>query len=61
LQVLLVRIYKSLFAKLGGNSAAMKHWIKTNNTYLNGKPSELIFEDGGAKRIAEYLESFTNH
>jgi hypothetical protein len=52
---------QSLFPKLGGDSAAVKHWIQTKNTHLKGKPPELMFEDGGTKRITEYLESFANH
>src|SRR6185437_11984627 len=32
--LLLIRIYRSLFALNGGNVDAMKHWLRTNNRHI---------------------------
>ncbi len=55
--LLVVRIYRSLYALMSGREAAMKHWMHTNNHHLHGVPAELIGSVQGVNRVVEYLDS----
>lgn len=52
-----IRIFRSLFALMGDNEEAIRHWMKTNNKHLNGKPSELIQQAQGLVQVMGYLDS----
>jgi len=52
-----IRIFRSLFALMGDNEKAIQHWMKTPNTHLNGKPSELIQHAQGLVQVMGYLDS----
>ena len=55
LALLLIRIYRSLFALFGGDLADMGHFLRTANHHLNGVPLELMELVQGLVRVAEYL------
>ena len=55
--ILLIRIYRSLFAILGGNQEAMKHWLNTENTHLGGKPIQRLQEWIGLSDTVHYLDA----
>jgi len=58
LALLVIRIYRSLYAILGGNQQAMKHWMTTPNRHLaNEKPVELIQSAMGLGRVIWYLDA----
>lgn len=57
LGLMLVRIYRSLFALLGESPESIKHWMKTENKHLNGVPAVLVEKAEGLTRVTAYLDS----
>jgi len=55
--VLLLRVYRSLYALLGGNIDQMKHWLNTDNDHIHGKPVELMKSTVGLVEIVKYLDA----
>ena len=57
LALLLIRVYRSLFVLMGGDSANMKHWMQTSNLHTGGIPAEQILDIQGLVKIVEYLDA----
>ncbi|UZR27181.1 MbcA/ParS/Xre antitoxin family protein [Methylococcus mesophilus] len=57
LALLLIRIYRSLFALMGGDEAQMAHWMKTRNRHTGGIPAEQIRSVQGLVGVVEYLDA----
>mgnify|MGYP001162410741 CR=1 FL=1 len=57
IQVLFIRLYRSLYAILGGDKAAMKHWFSTSNKHLRGIPKQLVTRITGLADINAYLDA----
>lgn len=57
LSLLLIRVYRGLFAILGGNQSAMKEWLGQNNTGLSGKPVELMKSVTGLTNTVNYIDA----
>jgi hypothetical protein len=57
LALLLVRVYRSLFAMVGGDAEAMRHWLRTANTHLGGEPLQLMGSVQGLIHVVEYLDA----
>jgi hypothetical protein len=57
LSLLLVRVFRSLDAILGGDLENMKKWIDAENRHLSGVPRELLKRAEGLVRVAEYLDA----
>jgi hypothetical protein len=57
LQVLFIRLYRSLYAIMGGDQSAMRHWFNTDNTHLHGAPVELIKRVSGLVETNQYLDA----
>ena len=57
LSLLLIRIYRSLFALNGGNIEAIRHWLKTNNRHIHGVPLEVMKTILGLSRVVNYLDA----
>lgn len=55
--LLLIRIYRALFALLGGNKDQMKHWLNTDNNHVQGVPLEKMQTVQGLVRTLEYLDA----
>lgn len=55
--LLVVRIYRALYALMGGSEDAMRHWMHTSNRHLHGIPAELIGTVQGVNRVVEYLDA----
>lgn len=53
----LVRIFRSLDALMGGDSAKAGAWFHAHNRHLHGVPAELVKSIGGLTRVAEYLDA----
>lgn len=53
----LIRIYRSLYALMGGDLSSMQHWLQTYNKHLKAKPAELIGQIHGLIRTMEYLDA----
>ncbi len=57
LALLFIRLYRSVFALTGGEPAAMKHWINTENRYFDEVPRQLIRSAEGLVRVNHYLDA----
>jgi hypothetical protein len=57
LALLLVRVYRSLFALLGGSSSQMQHWLNTANKHLHAKPREMLGSVQGLVSLVTYLDA----
>ncbi|WP_188151023.1 antitoxin Xre/MbcA/ParS toxin-binding domain-containing protein [Teredinibacter waterburyi] len=58
LSLLMLRIYRSLYAIVGGNAAAMKHWMSSPNQHLaNETPAELVQTATGITQVLWYLDA----
>ncbi len=57
LATLLIRVYRSLFALMGGEEDNMRHWLNTPNHHLNGTPRELLLQAQGLVDVNNYLDA----
>lgn len=56
LALLLVRVFRSLDALVGGNDDKRMAWMNSNNKALHGTPAELIKTAEGLVRTLAYLD-----
>jgi len=53
----LVRVYRSLYAIVGGNREQMQHWMQTANAHLQQKtPQDLVMTYEGLASVNNYLD-----
>ena len=57
LALLLIRLYRALYALVGGEPAAMRHWMRTENQHTGGVPAEQIRSVQGLVRVVQYLDA----
>lgn len=57
LALLLVRVYRSLDALVGGDEAAARAWLAAEHRHLGGVPAERLTSVEGLMRVAEYLDA----
>lgn len=58
LSAALVRIYRSLFALVGGDEVLAKEWLRAPNRAFAGQaPTNLIVRIDGLVRVGEYLDA----
>lgn len=57
LALLLIRIYRALFALFGGNLDDMRHFLRTENRHLAGVPLILMGQVQGLVHVLEYLDA----
>ncbi len=57
LAVLVVRLFRSLDALVGGDERAARRWLEADNEHLGGVPVELIRTVTGLVRVVEYLDA----
>jgi len=57
LALLFVRVYRGLFAILGGNQNAMRAWLQQPNLALHGTPSSLITSVSGLSSTVQYIDA----
>lgn len=57
LSLVLVRLYRSLYALMGGDPEAIRHWMRTPNRHTGGIPAEQILTVAGLFRVVEYLDA----
>lgn len=57
LALMLVRLYRSLFALVGGEERQMIHWMRTPNRHLDGVPAERVQSIQGMVMVLEYLDA----
>jgi len=61
LALLLIRCYRSLYALVGGDPAAMQHWMHTSNHDTGGVPAEQVRSIQGLVEVVEYLDAMRGH
>ncbi len=54
--LLLLRIFRSLDALLGGNERAVRAWFQSDNQHVRGVPAQLVKTVAGLVYVAEYLD-----
>ncbi|MGM0576463.1 MAG: MbcA/ParS/Xre antitoxin family protein [Myxococcota bacterium] len=57
LALLVVRLYRSLDAMVGGDDAAAARWFRADNRALGGPPAERVKSIEGLVRVVEYLDA----
>lgn len=57
LALLLVRLYRSLDALVGGDKEQRLAWLRSTNRALNGRPIDLIGSATGLVNTVAYLDS----
>jgi len=57
LALLLIRVYRALFALFGGNQQDMRHFLRTENRHLAGIPLQQMSQVQGLVRVVEYLDA----
>lgn len=57
LALMLIRVYRALFALVGESEQAQKHWMHTENRHLGGIPAQLITRVEGLSRVLQYLDA----
>lgn len=56
LALLLIRVYRSLIGVVGSDQAAAR-WLATENSYLEGRPVDLLQRVEGLTRTLSYLDA----
>ena len=54
---MLVRLYRSLDAIVGGDDAVANSWLKNSNSMLDAEPIELIQTVPGLINVIQYLDA----
>jgi len=57
LAVMLVRVFRSLGAMVGGNEEHVKEWFHADNAHLGGVPATLASTIEGLTDVARYLDA----
>ncbi|WP_447590206.1 antitoxin Xre/MbcA/ParS toxin-binding domain-containing protein [Aquipseudomonas campi] len=57
LALLLIRVYRGLYALFGGNLGDMRHFLRTENHHLAGVPLAQMGQIQGLVRVVEYLDA----
>lgn len=57
LALIFIRIYRSLFALMGGDRDNMQHFMRTENLGTHGVPSEQLHNIQGMVAVCTYLDA----
>lgn len=57
LALILIRVYRSLYALMGGDAVNMQHFMETNNRGTQGIPREQVHTVQGLMTVCEYLDA----
>ncbi|MBX3725067.1 MAG: DUF2384 domain-containing protein [Xanthomonadales bacterium] len=57
LALLLIRLYRSLYVLVGGDTGAMRHWLRTENLHTGGVPARQIATAQGLVEVVAYLDA----
>lgn len=57
LALLFLRLYRSLDALVGGDDAAARDWLASENTHIGGVPAERIRTVEGLVDVVQYLDA----
>ena len=57
LALMFIRIYRSLFALMGGDRDNMRHFLQTENQGTRGVPAEQLHDIQGMVTVCTYLDA----
>ena len=57
LAILLIRVYRALYALNGGNTDAIKHWLHTYNHHIQAIPLDSMKNFLGLSKVVNYLDA----
>ncbi|QIB67541.1 DUF2384 domain-containing protein [Kineobactrum salinum] len=57
LGLLFIRIYRSLYALMGGDLENMRHFMRTKNTMTGGIPAQQVMSVQGLVRVCDFLDA----
>lgn len=57
LALMFIRIYRSLFALMGGDRDNMRHFLRTDNLGTHGIPAEQLHDIQGMVAVCTYLDA----
>jgi len=57
LALYLIRIYRGLFALVGGKKEDLRHWMHTENRHIGGVPADRVKSVDGLIHVVEYLDA----
>jgi transcriptional regulator with XRE-family HTH domain len=57
LALLLVRVFRSLDALVGGDEAKARAWFRAENQHVGGIPSDRVLSAEGLVHVAQYLDA----
>ena len=61
LALLLIRVFRSLDAMVGGDEQKARAWFRAPCALLAGVPAELVNRVSGLAAVAEYLDAMRGH
>jgi hypothetical protein len=61
LALLILRLYRSLDALVGGDDAKARDWLHSENAHLAGIPAERIRTVEGLVDVVQYLDAMRGH
>lgn len=53
----LIRLYRGLYALVGGSEEEMAYWMHSSIGTLQGSPAELIRDSAGLESVVEYIDA----
>lgn len=57
LALMLIRCYRGLYALVGGDIDAMRHWMHAPNRHTRGRPVDLVQTVSGLNQVLGYLDA----
>jgi transcriptional regulator with XRE-family HTH domain len=61
LALLLIRVFRSLDALVGGDERKARAWFQAENAHLGGVPAERVRRVEGLVEVATYLDAMRGH
>ena len=57
LALMFIRCYRSLYALVGDDSEALRHWMRVYNRHTRGIPTEQVQTVTGLSSVLDYLDA----
>ena len=57
LAMMFIRVYRGLYAVVGGDQENMRHWVATDNQYFGQSPRQMMQTCQGLVQVLMYLDA----
>ncbi|WP_138437944.1 MbcA/ParS/Xre antitoxin family protein [Marinobacter shengliensis] len=57
LALMFIRVYRGLYALVGGDKDNMQHWIATDNEYFGMPPKDMMASCQGLVQVVMYIDA----